>query len=170
MPQKKKKKWQNCSYWLILECALLYSHVTFFALVKISLGISILWIFPPFKDSFTVKIFHKVSWRSRFVRKTVSLRLTIEKRRSSSAFEWGSNKINFATGKKRLNRFVQSEDVILPIRYHTISIKSAISGYFSFNGDFGISVFSRSWNSWNFFVAHPFPREKIAMLGNNVWI
>ena len=58
-------------------------------------------------------------------------------------------KINFAIGKRCLNQFIPSVDVISPIRFHTISICSAISRYFSFNGEFGISVSPKSWKAQN---------------------
>ena len=104
--------------------------------------------FSSFKTNF--KLFPKVPSGSRFGQKAVSFRLTIEKRRSSFAFQSGRDKINFTIGRRRLNRFVPFADVISPIRFHTISIRSARWWYFPFNGDLGISLSSKSWNLWNF--------------------
>ena len=124
--------------------------------------------FSPFKASFMVKILPKISWGSRFEWKAVLFRLTTEKRRSSPAFEWRSDTINFVIGKRRLNCFVPSADVIWLMRFHTISIRSAISEYFSFNGDFHFLLKAETCEI--LVAAHPFPREKITMLGTNAWI
>ena len=78
------------------------------------------------------------------------------RKRSSSAFELGRDKINFAIGRRRLNRF------------HTISIRSVISGYFQLMETLGFQFLLKAETREILVIAHPFSRKKIAMLGTNV--
>ena len=104
-----------------LECALLYSHVADFALVRTSLEGSKQCAGSVFA-SLIVSMLDSVPFGSKLGRKAVLFFRTIENTCSSCAFECGIIKTNLAIRESRGKRYVLSGAIILDMWCHTMSI------------------------------------------------
>ena len=146
---------------------MLYPHVAFFAPVKIMLGVSILWVFFPFKARFTFRNLPKVSWGSRFGQKAVLFRL-----KEVPLLYLNEELIRLIL---RLEKDAWIFKCHLQILFHQYDSTQYLYGQpysdiFRLMGTLEFQFLLKAETRKILIVAHPFPREKFAMLGTNVWI